>query len=124
VRNLREVACTAHFAVPRFYELLMPYLRRDPVLRQTFFRHVKLLFYAAAGLGQRFWDELRDVAIDSCGEEILIASGYGSTETAPFAFRHRRHRRLRGLDRTARARCRTQARPRRRDDGGACAARA
>jgi feruloyl-CoA synthase len=85
VRNLREVACTAHFAVPRLYELLMPYLRRDPVLRETFFRRVKLLFYAAAGLGQRFWDELRDVAIDACGEEILIMSGYGSTETAPFA---------------------------------------
>jgi feruloyl-CoA synthase len=85
VRNLREVACTAHFAVPRLYELLMPHLRRDPVLRETFFRHVKLLFYAAAGLGQRFWDELRDVAIDASGEEILIMSGYGSTETAPFA---------------------------------------
>jgi len=85
VRNLREVACTAHFAVPRFYELLMPHLRRDRELRETFFRRVKLLFYAAAGLGQRFWDELRDVAIDACGEEILIMSGYGSTETAPFA---------------------------------------
>ncbi len=62
VRNLREVACTAHFAVPRTYEMLMPHLRADPVLRETFFRRLKLLFYAAAGLGQRFWDELRDVA--------------------------------------------------------------
>ncbi len=85
VRNLRDVACTAHFAVPRFYELLMPYLHRDAALRDTFFRDVKLLFYAAAGLGQRFWDELREMAIAACGEEILIMSGYGSTETAPFA---------------------------------------
>jgi feruloyl-CoA synthase len=85
VRNLREVACTAHFAVPRFYELLMPYLRRDAVLRDTFFRRLQLLFYAAAGLGQRFWNELREAAIDACGEEILIMSGYGATETAPFA---------------------------------------
>src|SRR5262245_10351336 len=85
VRNLREVACTAHFGVPRLYELLMPHLRRDPVLRETFFRKVKLLFYAAAGLGQRFWDELRDVAIEACGVEIVIVSGYGSTETAPLA---------------------------------------
>jgi feruloyl-CoA synthase len=85
VRNLREVACTAHFAVPRVYELLMPHLRRDTVLRETFFRRLKLLFYAAAGLGQRFWDELRDVALDACGEEILIMSGFGATETAPFA---------------------------------------
>jgi feruloyl-CoA synthase len=85
VRNLREVPCTAHFAVPRFYELLMPYLRSDAELRRTFFSELKLLFYAAAGLGQRFWDELREVSIEACGEELLIMTGLGSTETAPFA---------------------------------------
>jgi feruloyl-CoA synthase len=85
LRNLREIPCTAHFAVPRVYELLMPHLRSDPVLRDTFFRDLRLLFYAAAGLGQRFWDELRDVALEACGEEILIMTGFGSTETAPFA---------------------------------------
>ena len=85
LRNLRDVPCTAHFAVPRLYEMLMPHLRSDPVLRETFFSTLKLLFYAAAGLGQRFWDELRDVAIEACGEEILIMTGFGCTETAPFA---------------------------------------
>jgi feruloyl-CoA synthase len=85
VRNLREIPCTAHFTVPRFYEMLMPHLRSDAVLRQTFFSELKLLFYAAAGLGQRFWDELRDVAMDACGEEIFISTGLGATETAPFA---------------------------------------
>ena len=85
VRNLREVACTAHFAVPRLYELLMPYLQSDPELRNTFFSRLKLLFYAAAGLGQKFWDELREVAIQTTGEEILIMTGFGCTETAPFA---------------------------------------
>jgi feruloyl-CoA synthase len=85
VRNFREVACTAHFAVPRLYEMLMPHLQSDAVLRQTFFSKLKLLFYAAAGLGQKFWDELRDVALDVCGEEILIMTGFGCTETAPFA---------------------------------------
>ena len=85
VRNLREVPCTAHFEVPRFYEMLMPYLRSDPVLRETFFRDLKLIFYAAAGLGQRFWEELRELALQACGEELLIMTGFGSTETAPFA---------------------------------------
>jgi len=85
LRNLREVACTAHFAVPRLYEMLMPHLQNDAVLRHTFFSKLKLLFYAAAGLGQKFWDELRDVALDVCGEEILIMTGFGCTETAPFA---------------------------------------
>jgi feruloyl-CoA synthase len=85
VRNLREIACTAHFAVPRLYEMLMPHLRSDRVLRETFFRNLQLLFYAAAGLGQRFWDELRELSREACGEEILIMTGFGCTETAPFA---------------------------------------
>jgi feruloyl-CoA synthase len=85
VRNLREIACTAHFTVPRFYEMLMPHLRSDPVLRETFFRKLKLLFYAAAGLGQKFWDELREISVEACGEELLIMTGLGATETAPFA---------------------------------------
>ena len=85
LRNLREVPCTAHFEVPRFYEMLMPHLRSDAVLRETFFRDLKLLFYAAAGLGQKFWDDLREVSLQACGEELLIMTGFGATETAPFA---------------------------------------
>ena len=87
LRNLREVSCHAHFTVPRFYELLLPHLRTDPVLRETFFRKLKLIFYAAAGLGQKFWDDLREVSIEACGEELLIMTGFGQTETAPFAIR-------------------------------------
>jgi feruloyl-CoA synthase len=85
VRNLREVPCTGHFTVPRFYEMLMPHLRSDAELRATFFRDLKLIFYAAAGLGQRFWDELRALSFEACGEELKIVTGFGATETAPFA---------------------------------------
>jgi feruloyl-CoA synthase len=85
LRNLREIPATAHFTVPRTYEMLLPHLRSDAALRETFFKKLKLYFYAAAGLGQRFWDELRDLAVDACGEELLIVTGFGATETAPFA---------------------------------------
>jgi feruloyl-CoA synthase len=85
LRNLREIAATAHFTVPRTYEMLLPQLRRDPVLRETFYRNLKIYFYAAAGLGQRFWDELRDLSFDVCGEELAFVTGWGATETAPFA---------------------------------------
>jgi feruloyl-CoA synthase len=84
LRNLREIPCTNHFTVPRFYEMLLPHLKADDQLREVFFRRLKLIFYAAAGLGQRFWDELRDVSIQECGEELLIMTGMGATETAPF----------------------------------------
>jgi feruloyl-CoA synthase len=85
LRNLREIPATAHFTVPRTYEMLLPHLRSDAALRETFFKRLKLYFYAAAGLGQRFWDELRNLALDACGEELLIVTGFGATETAPFA---------------------------------------
>jgi feruloyl-CoA synthase len=85
VRNLREIAATAHFAVPRSYEALMPYLRADAELRARFFSRLKLLFYAAAGLSQRFFDELSQMAVESCGEDVLWMTGFGATETAPFA---------------------------------------
>jgi feruloyl-CoA synthase len=85
IRNLREIACTAHFAVPRTYEMLLPSLRTDRELRERFFSRLRLLFYAAAGLSQRFFDELRALAVVTIGEEILWMTGFGATETAPFA---------------------------------------
>jgi feruloyl-CoA synthase len=85
LRNLREVESTVCFNVPRGYEMLVPHLRADPELRGRFFRRVEILFYAAAGLGQRFWDELQDLAVEACGERIRMVTGLGATESAPFA---------------------------------------
>jgi feruloyl-CoA synthase len=85
VRNLREIAATAHFTVPRTYESLMPYLRSDEALRERFFSKLKIFFYAAAGLSQRFFDDLQALAVQARGEELLWVTGLGATETAPFA---------------------------------------
>ena len=85
VRNLREVAATAHFTVPRTYEALLPHLRSDRVLRECFFSKLKIFFYAAAGLSQRYFDELQALAVETTGDELLWVTGLGSTETAPFA---------------------------------------
>jgi feruloyl-CoA synthase len=84
VRNLREVSATAHFTVPRTYEMLLPHLRQDAKLREVFFARLKIFFYAAAGLSQRVFDELQELAESTCGERILWVTGYGATETAPF----------------------------------------
>ncbi len=85
IRNLREVAPTAYFNVPRAYEMLLGHLRADAELRRIFFSRLKFLFFAAAGLSQHIWDELQDIAFETCGEEILVVTGLGATETAPFA---------------------------------------
>jgi feruloyl-CoA synthase len=85
VRNLREIATTAYFNVPKGYEDLLPALRADRQLRETFFSRVRLLFYAGAGLSQPVWDAYRELAVETCGERVIMATGLGSTETAPMA---------------------------------------
>ena len=83
--NLRDIATTAYFNVPKGYEMLVPALRGDAAFRSHFFSRVRILFYAAAGLNQQVWDDLQDLAVDACGEEILMITGLGATETAPLA---------------------------------------
>jgi feruloyl-CoA synthase len=85
VRNLREVSPTWYFNVPRGYDALVPYFRADHALRDSFFRDLKLMWYAAASMPQHTWDALDELAVETCGERILILTGLGSTETAPFA---------------------------------------
>jgi len=85
VRNLRDVAPTVYFNVPRGYEELVRALHRDPALAARFFSRLHLLFYAAASLSQTVADDLQRIAIRTCGERILLVTGLGATETAPMA---------------------------------------
>ncbi len=84
VRNLREVSPTWYFNVPRGYEALIPFLRQDERLRRSFFRDLRVLFYAAASMSQHIWDALDELAAATYGERILMLTGLGATETAPF----------------------------------------
>jgi feruloyl-CoA synthase len=85
IRNLREISPTVYFNVPKGYEELLPALRADRQLRHSFFRNLKLLFYAGAGLSQPVWDAYRELALETCGEQILMVTGLGATESAPMA---------------------------------------
>ena len=84
-RNLREIAPTIYFNVPKGYEALVPHFRADDALRRNFFSRLKVLFYAGAGLNQTTWDELTQLAIETTGERIIFLSSLGSTETSPLA---------------------------------------
>ncbi|QDL92907.1 feruloyl-CoA synthase [Paroceanicella profunda] len=86
VRNLAEISPTIYFNVPKGYEMLCEHLGRSQALRERFFARVKLLQYAGASLSQHVWDQLERYAMETVGEKIMIVTGYGSTETAPFAF--------------------------------------
>ena len=85
VRNLRDVSPTWYFNVPKGYAALVPYLRDDPELCRKFFKNLNMLWYAGAGMAQHVWDELDELSIRTTGERVIILTGLGATETAPFA---------------------------------------
>jgi feruloyl-CoA synthase len=85
VRNLREVAPTIYLNVPKGYEELVRAFRHDRALAAKFFGRAQLLFYAAASLSQHVADELQQIAVETCGERLVLVTGLGATETAPMA---------------------------------------
>jgi feruloyl-CoA synthase len=97
VANLREIAPTIYFNVPKGYEELLIHLRADRALREKFFSRLQFMFYAAAGMAQPLWEAYRDLACETIGERILMATGLGATETAPMAIQWTRDSELTGV---------------------------
>lgn len=85
IRNLREVSPTWYFNVPAGYEMLVHAMREDQVLRDNFFRNLKMMMYAGAGLAQHTWDALTQLSINALGYCVPLGTGLGSTETSPFS---------------------------------------
>ncbi|MBV7410943.1 feruloyl-CoA synthase [Maritimibacter sp. DP1N21-5] len=85
IRNLREVQTNWYWNVPAGFEMIMAEMEKDPDFGKTFFEKMKIMYYAGAAMGQHTWDELKEASVRATGEEILLATGLGATETAPFA---------------------------------------
>jgi len=85
VRNLHDVGPNVYLNVPKGFEALIPFLRERRDFRECFFSRLKMFYYAGAGLLQPVWDELDRLAIETCGERIMMFTGLGSTETGPAA---------------------------------------
>jgi len=85
VANLREIAPTIYFNVPKGFEGLIPFFEQDRALRERFFGAVQAMFYAGAGLSQHVWDGLERLAERTVGVRIPMITSLGSTETAPAA---------------------------------------
>ena len=84
-RNLKEIAPTMYFNVPRGYDLLLPFLEKDAELRRNFFKDLEVLFYAAAALPQNLWQRIKKLADEERGGDLAMLSAWGSTETSPLA---------------------------------------
>jgi feruloyl-CoA synthase len=86
IRNLTEVQPTFFTNVPKGYEYLVAALEDHREARHNFFARLRLIQYAGASLSQHIFDGLDRMARSELGERVMIITGYGSTETAPFAF--------------------------------------
>ena len=85
IRNLREIAPTIYFNVPKGYEMLAHQLRAEPKLRELFFSRLRMNFFAGASLAQHVWDALDELSVETIGQRIVMMSGLGATETGPSA---------------------------------------
>jgi feruloyl-CoA synthase len=85
VRNLAEVSPTLWFNVPRGFDQAVALLEADPGAAGGVFRHLDVLFYAAAALGPITRARLMAVAERAGRPGVFFTSAWGSTETAPLA---------------------------------------
>lgn len=85
IRNLKDIAPTMYFNVPRGFDVMLPYLEADDAFRDHFFSNLDLIFYAAAALPQNLWTRLEKLSIAARGEKTVMTSAWGSTETSPLA---------------------------------------
>jgi feruloyl-CoA synthase len=83
IANLREVAPTVYFNVPKGFEELSLAMEHDALLRRSLFSQVQAFMFAGAGLAQAVWDRLDRQAEATVGERIRVITGLGMTETAP-----------------------------------------
>lgn len=83
IRNLKEISPTMYLNVPVAWAQLANALEQDEGLRETFFKRVKVLFFAGPALSQDLWQKLSDISYRHCGERIRIMAGLGMTETSP-----------------------------------------
>jgi feruloyl-CoA synthase len=85
LRNLRAVAPTLLYNVPRGFDMLVPALEGDDALARNVFRDLDIIFYAGAALPRHLWERLDTLARRHRGAPVPILSALGSTETAPVA---------------------------------------
>jgi len=85
LRNLREIAPTFYFNVPRGWALLFEALEADDALATTFFSRLRILLNAGASIPESLRARLDALARRYAGRDVPVVSAWGLTETAPMA---------------------------------------
>jgi feruloyl-CoA synthase len=89
LKNLREISPTMYLNVPTGFEQIALAMKVDDEdgrqLRKSMFSRCNMFFYAGAALAQPIWDSLFESAEKEIGQRIVMTTGLGMTESAPFA---------------------------------------
>ncbi len=89
LRNLREISPTMYLNVPIGFEMIALAMKVDDEhgrqLRKSLLSRCRMFFYAGAALAQPIWDSLFESQEKEIGERIVMTTGLGMTESAPFA---------------------------------------
>lgn len=81
IANLRDTSVSYFNNVPLGYAMLVEAMDADTVLRDSFFRKMRLMLYGGAGLPQHVYDKLQQHAVAATGHRVHMTTGYGMTET-------------------------------------------
>ena len=89
LRNLREISPTIYLNVPTGFEQIALAMKADDEdgrqLRKSLLSRCSMFFYAGASLAQPVWDSLFESQEAEIGQRIVMTTGLGMTESAPFA---------------------------------------
>ncbi len=85
LENIADIRPNLYFNVPAGYEAMLPELERNPSRAAAFLDRLQMIFSAGAALPSATRSRLQDLVRDHRGSPVPVWTGWGSTETAPFA---------------------------------------
>jgi feruloyl-CoA synthase len=81
IKNLYEISPMTFGSAPVAFGMLVEAMERDPVLRASFFRNMRMMGYGGATLSSDVSDRLQALAVAETGHRIPLTTMYGATET-------------------------------------------
>lgn len=85
IANLKDIAPTVYYTVPKGLEALLRAMQDDEALRTHFFSRLRNIFPVGAAIAGPLKQAIDDLGVATTGERIPMTVSLGMTETAPFA---------------------------------------
>lgn len=83
IANIRDIRPTTLLSVPLALQMLASELEASEAFREIFFGSVLRVTYAGASLPQSIRERIQVQARKTLGRELILGSGFGTTETGP-----------------------------------------